>query len=120
MLLSPANADAQNARAKIPTADRTDQPHMRLSLVPFPMPGFWTHCEFKQAYSPTHFVFLSRPTFTSLHKECFSPSKENVRGECCSAVLLLLRYGCPRLRRACRRSRRRISTWNLPPTVALR
>ncbi|PYL60697.1 MAG: hypothetical protein DMF31_03950 [Verrucomicrobia bacterium] len=37
-LLGSANADAQNARAKIPVTIRTDQPHMRLSLVLFPMP----------------------------------------------------------------------------------
>jgi len=42
--------------------------------------------------------------------DCFSPSKENVRAECCSDALLLLRYGCRLLPRACHRSRRRIPT----------
>jgi len=45
-LLGSANADAQNARAKIPVTIRTDQPHTRLSLVPFPMPWFWSRCKF--------------------------------------------------------------------------
>ena len=54
---------------------------------------------------------IFRPAhFTTLREECFSPSKENVRGECCSNALLLLRYGCLRLRRACHRSRQRIPT----------
>jgi hypothetical protein len=34
---SPAKADAQNASAKAAIAHRTDQPHPRLSLLPFPM-----------------------------------------------------------------------------------
>jgi hypothetical protein len=37
-LPSPAKADAQSAKAKAPIAHRTDQPHPRLSLLPFPMP----------------------------------------------------------------------------------
>jgi hypothetical protein len=35
---SPAKADAQNASVKAAIAHRTDQPHPRLSLFPFPMP----------------------------------------------------------------------------------
>ncbi len=86
----------------------------------FPCQDFDPISEFKQAYSPTHFVFLGQPTSSTLREECFSRSKENVRGECCSDALLLLRYGCLRLRRACHRSRQQIPTSNLPPTIALR
>ncbi|PYJ23837.1 MAG: hypothetical protein DME99_01700 [Verrucomicrobia bacterium] len=34
LLGSVANADAQNASVSTPVADRTDQPHTRLSLLP--------------------------------------------------------------------------------------
>ena len=64
---------------------------------------------------------IFRPAhFFHLREECFSPSKENVRGECCSDALLLLRYGRLRLQRAYHRSRRQIPTSNLPPTIELR
>ena len=62
-------------------------------------------------FEPAHFLHLG--------EECFSQSKENVRAEDCSDVLLLLRCGRLRLQRACHKSRRRIPTSNLPPTIAL-
>ena len=69
---------------------------------------------------PDPLRILKPAHFFHLREECFSPSKENVRGECCSDALLLLRYGRLRLRRAYRRSRRQIPTLNLPPTIELR
>jgi hypothetical protein len=86
----------------------------------FPCQDFDPFANFSKSYSPTHFVVLDQPTSTSLREECFSPSRESVRGEYCSDALLLLRYGCLRPPRACHRSRRQIPTSNLPPTIALR
>ena len=63
-------------------------------------------------FKPAHFFHL--------REKCFSPSKENVRGECCSDALLLLRYGRLRSQRAYHKSRRRIPTSSLPPTIELR
>lgn len=64
--------------------------------------------------------FYACPLSPASAKECFSPSKENVRGECCSDALLLLRCGRLRLPRAYRRSRRQIPTSNLPPAIERR
>jgi len=38
-LPSPAKADAQSASVKAPIAHRTDQPHLRLTLISFSMPS---------------------------------------------------------------------------------
>jgi hypothetical protein len=86
----------------------------------FPCRHFEPDGNFKQAFSPIHFVFLGQPTSSSLREECFSLSRESVQGEYCSDALLLLRYGCLRPPRACHRLRQQIPTSNLPPTIALR
>ena len=65
----------------------------------------------RRIFKPVHFPHL--------REECFSQSKENVRAEDCSDGLLLLRCGRLRLQRAYHKSRRRIPTSNLPPTIAL-
>ena len=65
----------------------------------------------RRIFKPVHFPHL--------REECFSQSTENVRAEDCSDGLLPLRCGRLRLQRAYHKSRRRIPTSNLPPTIAL-
>ena len=103
----------RRSRLQIGPTSRT-----RDSVFLFPCRNFDPDGDSKQAYSSIHFVFLGQPTSSRLHDECFNRSRGNVRAEYCSDALLLPRFGCLRLRRACRRSRRRIPILNLPPVIA--
>jgi hypothetical protein len=84
----------------------------------FPCRNFDSDRNFKQAYSPIPLRIFGPAHFLQPREVCFSRSRGNVRDEYCSDALLLLRYGCLRLPRACHRSPQQIPTLNLPPIIA--